>query len=311
MAEASHDKHTPRRSSHSGAGFRGGFFEGKGYTEPTEIEADKEYGQVLEDHKPMSLPNKQEALERLKTGFMVEIKQAATNYAAPIFWAKRFSHSAELEANISHGSIFFLQCEGPPFAVTADHVYDAYLKRKQNDPSIACQVLDLRFDPEERLIDRDPTLDIATFRIEEREVEGMGKWIHKPAQWPPLPPEEGKGVYTVGFPAIHRRVLGGNSIEWGVYSLLLTATTVSDGRIVCQFERGEWVDTRGFELPERPPKPSLAGLSGAPLWTLTENAAISWRLGGVVLEFQDNFELLYVRRPDCIKSDGALCKAFQ
>jgi hypothetical protein len=170
----------------------------------------------------------------------------------------------------------------------------------------------LRFDPEERLIDRDPTLDIATFRITEREVETiMGKWIHRPAQWPPLPPEEGKGVFTAGSPAVHRRILSGHAIEWGVYSLLVTATAVSDEKIICQFERGEWVDPRGFELAEPPPKPSIPGLSGAPLWTLTENATIGWRLGGVIYQFSEDFELLYVRRPDCIRQDGTLNKMRQ
>ena len=74
---------------------------------------------------------------------------------------------------------------------------------------------------------------------------------------------------------------------------------VHPDRIVCQFEREEWVDTRGFELAEPPPRSSLRGLSGAPLWTHTESAIVAWRFGGVVYEFHEDFELLYVRRPDC------------
>lgn len=167
-----------------------------------------------------------------------------------------------------------------------------------------CQIWDLPFNPEARLIARDLNLDIATFRITEAEVDTINKQIHRASQWPPSPPELSKGVFLIGYPG-HEKRRSEDSIGWGIYPLLLTATSVHDDKIVCQLNREEWVNIfDGSEFSDFPPKQSLAGLSGAPLWTLVENPILSWRLAGIVSEFNENFELLDVRRPNRINPDG-------
>ncbi len=229
---------------------------------------------------------------------------AAASYVSPLFWGTPASSSGD--ATINHGSIFFLECGGPPLAVTAAHLYQDYWCRKQDNPNLICQIDNLIFDPEDRLIDRDEGLDVATFRIEESEIKRLGKWIHKVAQseWPPNPPQVGQGVFFAGFPA--RTIVGDDSIIYDIHSALLIATVVNDRNIICQFERDEWVDILGKGLP--PKNNWLGGLSGAPLWTLQEKPVVKWSLGGIISEYSQDFELLYATRPDPIMPDGTLVK---
>jgi hypothetical protein len=244
-----------------------------------------------------------EAISMLQGPYGREIGNVASSYTAVFFWM-----TIAPTAEIGHGSIFFLECGSGAFAVTANHVYEAYLERKQLDPSLTCQIGNLPFVPEARLIDRDPELDVATFRIEEREVEADGKVIHRvsPNNWPPKPPDLGKGVFFAGYPKVHRKVHHPKKVEWGTYVGVLTATSIGERHIVCQYERDEMVDMFGTGTP--PVGQWLGGLSGAPLWTLVETGVFSWRLGGILYQFSTEFEVLYARRPDCILADGRLCR---
>lgn len=247
---------------------------------------------------------KNEAVALLKGPYGREIANVATSYTSVIFWGTLNPHSGDTQ--IGNGSVFFLDCGEGVFAVTADHVYQAYLERKELEPNLICQIGNVPFAPETRLIDQDPILDVATFRIDEREIVADGKVVHRPgpSTWPPKPPEIGKGVFFAGFPRVHRSQNGPRTFEWGSYIGVTTATSVTDQYIACQFDRQEMVDMFGTGLP--PEKQWLGGLSGAPLWTLVQTDIFSWRLGGVIYQYSSEFEILYARRSGCIARDGHL-----
>jgi len=247
---------------------------------------------------------KNQAISILKSGFGHEILHAAGHYVAPIFWT--LPPPFDPVPQIGNGSIFFLECGGPPLAITAHHVYKEYLSRKERDPSLICQIGNLPLVPEERIIDGDEYLDVVTFRITEEEVAHIGKWIyrHDQAKWPPQPPEVGKAVFFAGFPSIHRTLHQSERIDWDIYSAVLTATVVNDREVICQFEREEFIDILGLGLPPR--HQWLGGLSGAPLWTLTQNSIFGWRLGGIIFQYSKDYELLYAKHPVCIAPEGTL-----
>jgi hypothetical protein len=244
---------------------------------------------------------KDEGISLLKGPYGREIGTVASRYTAVILWT-----TSSPNANIEHGSIFFLDCGSGSFAVTANHVYEAYLERKQGEPSLTCQIGNVPFVPKERLIDHDPELDVATFRIEEREVEADGKVIHRanPNNWPPKPPDPGKGVFFAGYPKVYREVQTSRRVKWGTYVGVLTATSIRERHIICQYDRDTMVDMFGTGIP--PVGQWLGGVSGAPLWTLVETGVFSWRLGGILYQFSTEFELLYARRPECTLADGRL-----
>ena len=101
--------------------------------------------------------DKNEAISLLKGKYGRAISNLASSYTSAIFWISEASN-----VKVGNGSIFFIDCGNGPFAVTADHVYEGYLKSKKTDPFLRCQIGSVPFVPENRLIDRDKELDIAT-----------------------------------------------------------------------------------------------------------------------------------------------------
>lgn len=247
--------------------------------------------------------DKNEAINLLKGKYGREISNLASSYTSSIFWTSEASN-----VKTCNGSIFFIDCGNGPFAVTAEHVYEDYLKSKKIDPFLRCQIGNVTFVPEDRLIDCNKELDIATFSIDEKEIKADGKVIHavNPNNWPPKPPDVGKGIFFAGYPKKYRKNKITQKIEFGTYVGVLTATSVSERHIVCQYDRDEIVSMFGTET--LPIRQYLGGLSGTPLWTLVQTGIFSWRLGGIIYEFSTDYELLYARRPDCISTDGHILR---
>ena len=228
----------------------------------------------------------------------------ASNYTSAIYWI------SPRERKINNGSIFFLDCGSGPFAVTADHVYQGYLDSRDRDSKTKCQIGNLPFSPIERLIDRDKELDIATFTIDEKEIEVDKKTVHRAdfTKWPPKPPDVEKGIFFAGYPGSNRTIEAKNGItvNFGTYFSILVATSVNDKYIACHYERDEIISM--FDDSVLPAHQNLGGLSGAPLWTLVQTSIFSWRLGGIIYQFNPEFELLYARRPDSLLTDGRINK---
>lgn len=245
---------------------------------------------------------KKEAISLLKGPFGSEILKTISSYVAPLFWSRPENERLSIQGN---GSIFFLRPNDISFAVTANHVYQAYMTDKKSSTNIFCQIGNIPFALEERLIDINEELDIATFRTTPDEIRKINKW--ELSKWPPSLPEVEKGVLFAGFPGHERFELSSREVSFGIYAALGTATTVSERNITCQFERKCWVEITGFALP--PKGYSLNGLSGAPLFTVIErNGLWLWALGGVIYEFNSNLEIIMASRADNILADGRLTK---
>jgi hypothetical protein len=150
-------------------------------------------------------------ISELRGPFGDQLRQTLARYACPFIWYEDSSQAFVLGA-----SCFFVDWGRGPFAITADHVYEGYLKTKAGY-HLKCQLGNLAFDPQARLLDRkrpnsrDP--DIATFRVSEKEVEEAGK-IALTAR--AVIPQEGKGILFAGFPGIHRSLLGPGKLEIGI-----------------------------------------------------------------------------------------------
>ena len=233
------------------------------------------------------------------------LSDVAAGYIAPIYW---IDPQARLTAIPFNGTIFFLNCGGTSFAVTADHVYRAYLGARQAAPQIVCRIGNMNFDPANRLIDRNEGLDLATFRITEDEIHHLGKLALTGSQreWPPAPPWPGRGVFFAGYPGVAHILHGEHTIDFGIYAVNTIATEVTSELITCEFQRERWVDHLGLGLPEE--GYNLSGLSGCPVLTLVDHRGIlSWRLAGVTYSAPRYAgEMILVRRADFIREDGRL-----
>ncbi len=230
------------------------------------------------------------------------LSEIAKNYIAPIYW---HSGSDTSQSIIHNGTIFFLNTGERLFAVTANHVYQAFLNDQCIDPSIICKVGNLTFDLNERLIDCDHDIDIATFRIDATEVQKIGKTTLTSYQdfWPPMPPSQGKGVFFCGFPENCREGRTTKDCVFGIYAANTVATEISGDVITCEFDRDKWVAHPKAPFPD--PGFNMSGVSGAPLLALIEMPILVWTLAGIIYQAPKNLgDMILVRRANRILANG-------
>jgi hypothetical protein len=206
------------------------------------------------------------------------------------------------------GSVFFLDCGRGPFAVTAGHVFEQFVKDRAERRIRGHQIGNIGFDLEERLIDcgADRKIDIATFRITRDEIAAIGKKIvtGTDSAWPP-PPKVNETVYFGGFPGCERIEIKPLEHSFGLHSGMVPLTDFTEHQLGCSFDRRYWVDVRGLGLP--PVGYDLGGVSGGPmLQPIYRDGVWGWRLVGVISEaiMMGEFERITAVRAHYIQPDG-------
>ncbi|MDF1554430.1 MAG: hypothetical protein P1P84_15270 [Deferrisomatales bacterium] len=240
--------------------------------------------------------------------------ETAIGYAAPLWWVEPSDDGRHVVRN---GSAFFLDCGRGPFLVTAGHVFSGYLEARRDRGAGLATVgtgpgpgpgEGLEVDLEERLIAHSSDPDVATFRVAAGEPGRSGCVVltGHGREWPPPPPEEGRGVFFAGFPGLEVLRPGPRVLSFGALAGMGVATDVGSRSIWSQFERGEWTDVFGLGLP--PEDYNMGGLSGGPLLAVVEHLGVmSWRLGGVICEASSQLaEGMFAARADFIGPRGEL-----
>src|SRR5436190_14610274 len=227
---------------------------------------------------PVPTPTIDEARQLVQGPFGRALHESIHQYVRPLWWLDGNRNRID---RIRNGTTFYLDCGHGPLGVTAGHVYNEFATHTEH--GARCRVgagpaSDLR----NRLISRGEETDIATYRVTAEEVRQLGGVILTGYQegWPPKPAEVNRGLIFAGFPAVERKLLEEQHIEWGIYSALGIASSVSDRDVSCLLERHEWVPTPGAAVPEE--GYDLGGMSGAPVLSIVHGDVVGWRLAGVV-----------------------------
>ncbi len=150
------------------------------------------------------------------------------------------------------------------------------------------------------LIDSEESLDVAVFRGLEDRVELPGsEFIDFPSSYlaDPVP---GDHVTVVGYLGANVKVTR-RKARFGLMSLDLSASSVSEKRIVLANEHGE----RQFVHYEDPTCHGipLGGLSGSPAFVDRSGRA---RFVGIVTDGSDKDQTLLISRLGCLRPDGTL-----
>ncbi|NQY64719.1 MAG: hypothetical protein HRT38_13490 [Alteromonadaceae bacterium] len=180
----------------------------------------------------------------------------ASSYSIPLFWG---TSDLDISAN---GTAFVLDTGESKFVVTAAHVYRSYLEHKHKGEVKFCQLKDLSFDLENRLIamPKSDDIDIATFEISQQEIESIGANVLRGSNqsWPPSRPIEGNMVVVSGFPGLERSRKEVNYHSFGYYCFNTPVSSVIDRHFRCSFDRKYWVGAFGKGLP--PENYNMAGI---------------------------------------------------
>jgi len=210
------------------------------------------------------------------------------------------------------GSMFFLDCGREPFAVTAGHVFEQFVEDRRLRRVRSCQIANIPFNPEERLIPwgKDLGLDVATFKVTPEEIAATGRKIVRGTDgaWP-APPNPNEAVFFGGFPGGERDSIGPHEMVLGLHRAIQRLTSFTEHQLCCQFAREDWIDVGGIGLA--PVGYDLGGASGGPmLQPVFVDGAWGWRLVGVVSEAVsvEGFERVTAVRAHFILPDGRLSR---
>ena len=222
------------------------------------------------------------------------------NCCAPIYWYRRNRSDLQI---LHNGTFTFIRTPERLLGVTAAHVLNAYLA-DSGRASVRLQIADASVDDlRSRIIDISEKLDLATFEVDEKLLQETGKRIIPLSNWPPTMPQEGRGIMLAGYPAIERQT-GNNSVNFGLFTALVTARTITDVQITWLVEPKEQLP--GANLQPPPPFYGLGGVSGGPLitWIESQHFIATFSIGGIIVEHPDyNDNDFAVERVIAVRAD--------
>lgn len=206
---------------------------------------------------------------------------------------------------LGNGTVTLIKTPKRVIGLTANHVVAGALEAFEGG-DVVMQLADASaHELRTRIIARSANLDLASFSFDGL-IDRLGWPDKRPlVSWPPIPPQEGRGIMIGGYPGNGREKIGRKGISFGLFTALTIARTVSDDQISCRFEREYMVESA--DVPAMPPNYDLGGISGGPVITLVESPSylVSYRLGGIVSEASCELEKVFAKRVDFIKDDGS------
>lgn len=257
----------------------------------------------MTDH-PISL---EQAVNLMKGDLGVAYREILSKSCCPIFWYRTDIAPTKVEHN---GTLTILQTPKKIIGITAAHVIRQFEKDIQIN-EFRLQLMNEVFDDFMSLvIDISDKRDLATIELSQDIVSRLGK---TPVDWPPIPPEEGKGIMLSGFPNIEL-IEDVREASWGLFTALGVARTVTLDQITWLIEPEHNIPNP--KIPTPPPLYDLGGISGGPLisWFESEQHVAHYRLSGIITEhpsYKENLdfppiERLAASRADCISENGVI-----
>jgi hypothetical protein len=237
------------------------------------------------------------------------VTEMALAVARPLFW---HDARAAWPKRLRGGSCFVLRFSSGLVGVTAEHVVSAFEREAKSAVRPICLLRTVPIDLGEALIDRDPELDIATFRVTETELIGsQAMALDCTAAWPPPAPSRGTALSVSGFPEDLQEEGPPERYTFHAYCSLCHAEDVTNLDIVATYDPAR--DFRAIASPQLADLgANLSGCSGGPLLMHVVHNGLH-RIFPVALVMKavpfTDFDLYRFRRLHFIQPDGTLCGA--
>ena len=239
-------------------------------------------------------------IEKVKK-FIPHFEKLCLEYVRPILFGELPLISRE--PVLKGATITFVNTGSNSFGITDYHVFEKYLELKNKLKNFRCQIDNLTFDLESRLIDynSDSNIDLATFKINDDEFRLMSaKPLHHKS-WPVKLKNETKTepVFILGFPGHLRSITSTTNIMAAYVSLLLTIETINDNQIGIVLRRENW--TTIFKTSKPVDLSKFRGISGAGVFRMNN---IVPELLGIVTDHSENLDILLCTRSDILTNEG-------
>ena len=184
---------------------------------------------------PEGHPISEEQARQLLVGDLGDVyRDILRGCCAPVYWHRRAAvGTIEICDN---GTLTFVNTGVRLIGVTAAHVVEGFDKARAAC-DVTLQVMNAELDGGFDVIDIDTNLDIATISVDTDLLKRLGKAINPLEGWPPLVPEEGRGIMLAGYPGIDRLTLPANAVSWGLFTAMGIARRVTSHQITWLIER--------------------------------------------------------------------------
>jgi hypothetical protein len=229
-----------------------------------------------------------------------EVTALLQNYVRPILFGDPPARIVTNEPLLRGATVTFVKSSKRIFGITNHHVVQAFRKLRLKDPQAHCQLDSLSLDIEQRLLDQNEKLDLATIDITEAEITKMGAIAYSPSKWQHDTPVTGELAAIVGYPGRLRFFDPPKEVNVVYVGLILPITSISSTNITFQFQRQYWKTHVGQVEPSQ--LDDFGGISGSGVFAMR----IAPVLVGIVYEYGPNFDLLVCSKTDCITEDGKI-----
>jgi hypothetical protein len=212
---------------------------------------------------------------------------------------------------IGNGTGALVATGGGEFLVTNQHVYEDFLKHRDQDPDTTLMMsgahgigfLDIST---AKVKGRDKDVDLTVLEVPAQYVYKQKKLFMPHIPWPPRRPKTGMLAIVFGYPGQGRSPEGPTALGVSALSIALPITSVGDRHFALFDESGDTVEL----VPEgQEPLTSYGGISGSAVYVLvppTETPPIGeMYLGGFIYE-ASNSGMFFVSHADHINADGSI-----
>jgi len=213
------------------------------------------------------------------------------------------------------GTCFVLRFGAGLIGITAAHVIAKFERAHQASSKLTSLLRTARIDLASAIIDRDETLDIATFGVTEDQLtESEAVAIDCRSEWPPPVPDKGREISFGGFPEVLKKAWPQDSGEFRAYVSLSRVEDCTERSIISTYDSQR--DSRIRAAPEIPDLgANLSGCSGGPVMIhVVRNGLHIWFPVGLIVEGPRasldaeprNYDTFTMRRLHFVNTDGSI-----
>lgn len=229
-------------------------------------------------------------------GYLPVIENLAKQLAPPLRWPRADSPDA-----VTGGTVCIVNTGKALIGVSAAHVHRAYENEWHQRTGVWCQLGGHTFDPIERLLSIDDALHIVTYSLSEIQLTAAGADTHHAPQWPPVIEQD--DVFVVGGWPWALSKVGQDRITNNFLHFVCRLSSVSPNNlgIVTYTSTGTPWGRNAL-----PPGTNLGGMSGGPVYRLSEAGLTHLMLVGTIYEYQPGFEIVLARPLTLVAPDGTI-----
>lgn len=210
------------------------------------------------------------------------------------------------QLNRLQGTMTFVDTGDRILGLTAGHVADRLFECWDKTPGKGCQVGHAELDPD-RLIDRHPSLDLASFDLGRVFATTAQKNPVSVASWPPLPPAVGENVFLGGYPGKHRKERPEiNEIQVDFVHFKVPVSDISETEFVMCLDIA---NSASLSRERIDAGEDLGGISGGGVFRVEESGLITrLELLGIVQRGLTELEVYFAHPLSSMKADGTFIR---